>query len=189
MIKLIENFIPNSFIKELQDTFISNDQFDWYMRGFTNPQEFSKDTESTSDSFYFVHSLYHWDKQHHSPHFITSKRVLQFLEQKEKFEIADLFRIKANLYTNNSHFVEGKHHRIHTDSDDEKYYSFLYFVNDSDGDIMFFDRDNKIIQQFTPKAGSGVLFKSKIPHTGSNPIKSNLRTNINFIFSLRSVNE
>ena len=60
--------------------------------------------------------------------------------------------------------------------------TFLYYVNDSDGDTIFFNKNKKEIKRVKPKKGTGVLFKSNTLHAGSNPINSDKRMVINYIF-------
>lgn len=48
----------------------------------------------------------------------------------------------------------------------------LYYVNDADGDTVFFDNNNNIIERVTPKKGRVVLFNGNILHGGGIPKKS-----------------
>lgn len=48
----------------------------------------------------------------------------------------------------------------------------LYYVNDADGDTVFFDKNKKIIKRVTPKKGRLVFFKGDISHSGGIPKKS-----------------
>ena len=61
---------------------------------------------------------------------------------------------------------------IHTDMD-FNHWVFLYYVNDSDGDTVFFKDDEKTeIKRVTPKKGRGVFFDGSIKHCSTRPSKS-----------------
>lgn len=55
----------------------------------------------------------------------------------------------------------------------------LYYVNDSDGDTVFFDNNNNVVQRVTPKKGRVVLFDGNHKHGGGIP-KNGPRCAINF---------
>ena len=57
-------------------------------------------------------------------------------------------------------------------------------ANDSDGDFRIFDDNLKVVKKITPKKGQAVLFNSNKYHSGSCPINSNIRLNINFVFEM-----
>jgi hypothetical protein len=66
----------------------------------------------------------------------------------------------------------------HKDLDTE-HYVFLYYVNDSDGDTIIFDDNNKIIDKIKPKKGRILLFDGNLLHSSSHPILSKKRIVIN----------
>lgn len=72
----------------------------------------------------------------------------------------------------------------HVDSDDGEKITFLYYVNDSDGQTVFFE-DGKIICDTTPIRGTGALFPSNTVHAGQVPCINKSRYVINIIFSKR----
>jgi hypothetical protein len=66
----------------------------------------------------------------------------------------------------------------------DPHFSLLYYVNDSDGDTVFFEDDKTtIIKKVSPKKGRMVLFDGSIPHAASTPTK-NSRCIINYNFSI-----
>jgi hypothetical protein len=68
----------------------------------------------------------------------------------------------------------------HTDQD-SPHLVFLYYVNDSDGDTIFYDSNQDILKRVSPKKGRIILFNGLIPHSGSSPSKSTrILININF---------
>ena len=69
---------------------------------------------------------------------------------------------------------------IHTDLT-HPHWVCLYYVNDSDGDTVFFDDNNNEIKRVSPKKGRIAFFDGSIRHTASSP--SSIRAIINVCFS------
>jgi hypothetical protein len=78
-------------------------------------------------------------------------------------------------------------------------FTFLYYVNDSDGDTIFFNdfldgnEDHNItelieVHRETPKCGTGLLFKSNQLHTPTPPKYSNRRIVVNYVFEVYETN-
>jgi len=76
-----------------------------------------------------------------------------------------------------------KHSPIHYDYNfkNKKCFSIIYYINNSDGDTVFFDNKLKIIKKVSPKQGRAVVFDSDIYHAGCCPINSPYRQVVNFI--------
>lgn len=194
--------IPKSFQDVLEQTLTSK-QFLWSRSNKTAyPVEnnlgviFNK---NTLDEGQMVHSFLGSDDvsdEHHSEYFNLVKPIMYFVEAMEN---PYLVRVKANMMTKNSHWPEGKHNPIHTDitldNDEERssYMTALYYVNDSDGDTLFFDRsyrgleveddDNlKIFARYTPRKGHMLVFNSDLYHASTPPKEHDTRIVINFVF-------
>lgn len=78
----------------------------------------------------------------------------------------------ANLYLNVPH----------VDSDNENTFTFLYYVNNSDGKTVFF-KDGLIDCEVEPIKGTGALFPSNTPHAGQVPHINKNRFVINIILT------
>jgi len=58
----------------------------------------------------------------------------------------------------------------------------LYYVNDSDGDTFFFDKDKQIVDRVTPKKGRVVVFDGLTLHASSMPSKDyRISMNIGYV--------
>lgn len=90
-----------------------------------------------------------------------------------------LTRCKVNL-----NFIdvrlEGKHHVPHIDLFQENQITAIYYVNDSDGDTLFFNRQGEIVERVTPKKGRMVWWEGIKFHAKCSPTKTNERVVINF---------
>ena len=71
---------------------------------------------------------------------------------------------------------------IHIDRP-ENHMVMLYYVNDSDGDTIFYDDNENEIKRVTPKKGRIAFFDGSIKHSGSSPSNST-RIVINYNFQL-----
>ena len=139
---------------------------------------FNKDTIDTPQ---LVHSAC-YNGEATSIHFDQLSEIVKYLD----FENVNyhVYRIKSNLTFNLTDYKKINHQPIHIDKDTEDIKSLLYYVNDSDGDTLFFDNDLNIIKRVSPKKNTAILFDSNILHAGSNPIKSKKRIVINTIFKM-----
>ena len=67
----------------------------------------------------------------------------------------------------------------------KKFISIIYYVHDTDGDTVFYNKEcKKIIKKVTPKKGRAVIFDSLIFHSYMRPVKSDKRVVINFIVNV-----
>jgi hypothetical protein len=192
MIKIYDNIIPietQVFIEQsMTDTafpwFLTKGTVDAKEKEYLNcylPNNLIKD-HNVREYIQFIHMFYTAERQICSPAYNTL-----ILPMFEKFCIAAniewkrFLRIKANFQTqcnfSNEQFVNMPHidtlfdHRV-----------ALYYVNDSDGDTVFFNSDGTIMQTITPKRGRFVVFDGIHFHAGRHPILSEKRVVINFDF-------
>jgi hypothetical protein len=75
-----------------------------------------------------------------------------------------------------------EHNNIHLDQQ-FPHVVCVYYVNDSDGDTLIFDKDRRVTQRIQPKKGQAVFFNGMLEHASSCP-KENLRMIVNYNFTI-----
>jgi hypothetical protein len=173
--KIIENFLPHSLHKIIQQELLG-ESFPWY---FNNSIAYENQSGS---NFQFTHTFYR-DQNPISNWFNVVQSMMFILETQCNYKLNGILRIKANLNTQNP--LLNASDNAHQDSKDPRFMTMLYYVNDSDGDTLFFD-DSKtnIINRVTPKENTAVIFKSNLWHASSAPIENKRRVVINFILEV-----
>ena len=92
----------------------------------------------------------------------------------------EVVRIKCNLQMQRR---EGAVNSIHRDSPEPDCVTFLFYINESDGDTFFF-KDDEVILRLSPKPGLGVIFPSNLLHAGSAPKAHPNRIVLNCVFRI-----
>jgi len=184
MIKNLNNFLPKNLQDEIENTLLSVD-FGWFYFPTTGDENSFKDN-NVIETYHFTHTLYFYDDGINSSYYNLVKKILEYVQEKENIKVKTLLRIKANFTTPQPNYKSYNYSPIHTDGYDKNIYSFLYYVNDSDGDTRFFDNKFKLINTYTPKKGTGVLFKATTLHSGSCPVMCDKRLVINFVFEVEN---
>lgn len=171
------------------EKFMTGDEFPWFFSqaGYYNTTTFVKEEtkhlveNNPNIKEYFVLSHTTYDERGVVSSF--NNACVQILESviKEKYK---LLRIKCNLSTKIESFKDYEHNIPHTDFENPKAKTAIFYVNDSDGDTFFFDKEGVVIKKVSPKKNRLVVFNSNQLHAGSHPAKSEKRICINFNFEL-----
>ena len=177
-IKIIDNFANINEQLELIN-YIKNNNNLLHTFNTTSITNKRFKTSNTIDYPQIVHQIFSGNK-------INDKNLFCFIyELLHKNNISNnfIYRIKINTtfpYPNNN---IKKYGPIHTDlvDTDIKGTSIIYYVNNSDGDTLFFDEKLKIKKRISPRQGRAVIFDSDIRHTACCPINSIYRQVINFV--------
>lgn len=162
---IIDNFLPESYHRDIHNL----------MEGPTFPWHFNKSvtiTDKEDSSYYFTHLAIDVTPEGsmHTEYFNQFQAMLYFMEEKAKFRIDNLFRIKCGLYPNIGH---AKKNQWHVDRPDSHYVG-LYYVNSSDGPTDFKDKSIECV------ANRFVLFNGIHYHRSTHPTDVKGRININF---------
>ena len=189
----LEDFVPPQHADEIQ-ALLESSHCDWNFNPETSNMEIpEKLSVNVMDSHQMTHL--HFNMGIESQSFIGKdvdviRSILLLAQQKLKFEVVNIRRIKSNLLSQWTGFTKDNYSAPHIDYYDEHYdenYSIIYYVNDSDGDTRFFNKKYDVIKKVTPKKGKAVLFHSNTLHAGSNPIESRHRIVIKFNVRLRGI--
>ena len=197
--EIIKDLLSREKQTEIEKTFMDGD-FPWYYTAEATYDQF-KDHRTLNTSF-FGHMFYAGGKimsNHYYPKVITP--IMEALERyKGKRYQNRIWRIKANLYTKDGSYPEDFHHPPHIDNSEDNFRgeTFLYFVNDADGDTFMFNEHYDYVHKrygpegfngnftnqlrITAEKGKSVLFPLTQCHTSSVPRKGGPRITLNFVF-------
>ena len=176
MIKVIDDFANIQEQLEIFNFLQQNENENAiYMFYNTSISEKISITSNTIDYPQFVLSVFEENKIYNNILFLYLYKLLH----KNKLSNNFIERIKVNItfpYPKNN---KKKHGPIHIDS--KKGISIIYYVNNSDGDTLFFDEKLNVKKTISPRQGRAVVFDSNIKHTACCPINSKYRKVINFV--------
>lgn len=195
MIKRIE--IDKDYADVLAELMLG-DEIAWYWNSGTvyETDDGVVFDSKTKDSPQLTHTIYHNDN-------VYSEHYHYFTEMSHHLEphigkIKRLIRIKANLMLKDGSYPDGFYNGAHIDYAGKNLLSFVYYVNDSDGDTVIFDEHldgnphNLVelteVDRQTPKAGSGIVFNSQRLHTSSSPRFTDRRVVVNYVFEMYETN-
>jgi len=204
-ILVIENVVP----LQLQDAIIERVQgdrhFPWFLlHRIGHPDYFGPGTTpnytdpNITDDVGFFHMAF--DGDHASPHYDFFKSILDFFAEKTDLTIKNILRIRLRYTHKGQNHSASKYAPPHVDfNSGAPYYTLVYYVGDSDGDTIIFDKIFHPEQEtydpafsdplpelvrVTPKKGSGLFFNGHRYHSGNYPINCSSRIVINFDFEV-----
>lgn len=194
MVNVVENVISKGEQDLLEKTFLSCD-FPWFLNyetGVGKDQAGDNnyyDSDCVFDSFQFTHCFVR-DGVINSGSFGILTNLYNNLAIKENIHTFNMDRVKANLTMPQIAFKKGMYKPPHTDVLKSNCITAIYYVNDADGDTLFFDKQEKmqtsrdftISKRITPKKGSLIYFPANLVHSSEYPISSHMRCVINFNF-------
>ena len=185
---VLDDVVPQNIQDDIEALLLGN-RFPWYynldmeydFEGFELP--------SMVASTGFNHAFF-MDGKQISPFLTKVYPVLTEVLASQSMELKKFLRCKANLTAPKFPFDETTHNIPHVDQI-EQHHVLLYYVNDSDGDTVFFNESYKkglktptVCKKVSPKKGRVVLFDGMRYHCASNPINSDVRVIINYNFIL-----
>lgn len=197
--EIINNLLSKEKQSEIE-TLLIGGSFPWYYNSMATYDEFGD--HRTLNTPFFGHMFYYngkIDSEYYYPKVCVP--IMEALERyKGKRYQNRVWRIKANLYTKDGSYPEDFHHPPHVDNSEDNFRgeTFLYFVNDSDGDTFMFNEHYDYVRKaygpegfnknftnqlrITAEKGKSVLFPLTQCHTSSVPRSGGPRVTLNFVF-------
>ena len=178
-----DNFLTPDEADFFEQTLLVNTP--WKFNPWTNTKSAKGEAlASQNESFQFVSNL---DMDH--PVHLTTLELLHKFTNKHNINVKTVRRIKSNILTQSTNTG---YHSPHIDLDYE-HKVFLYYVNDSDGDTVFFNEfwtaenpatEETLTEQvrINPKKGLGVVFDGFQYHASTSPQINGYRCVINIDF-------
>lgn len=131
------------------------------------------------------------DNKANSMYYDLSDNLLKYICDKENINFSFVKRSHSFLLCNIKVTKKEYNSSIHRDMQltdlDYKYISILYYVNDSDGDTIFYDENKNIINRTSPVSGNYVIFDSKQLHSATSPKNHKTRYIINYILGTEKI--
>jgi len=168
-IKVIDKLLPESFQNRLEEM-LTDGYFPYYYDAETKVQSNEFDVGQFIHNFFINNAKSSW--------WLEIQPIFYFLEYNYNIVFKNVLRAKANFLLP---YHRQEPHPLHIDINDDRYYSLIYYVNDSDGDTVFYKDFSKKV---TPTQGRAVFFRSNIPHASSSPLFSKNRIVINLVGEL-----
>jgi hypothetical protein len=191
-----DEFLEPEVVYRLQQTMYANPGFHWYLHLNSIKKEDSKGQQYNNNT-QLVHAAV-MNNNDLSPFAGEGRNILNTFAEKHGIVVDSILRIKANLIfkkydddlsVNTPHIDMNP--KLVPNETGGKLMVLLYYVNDSDGDTIFYEEtfESSAVSEFTeagfvtPKAGKAILFDADQYHSSSSPTDSKIRcvVNINFI--------
>ena len=170
-ITIKENVLNESYLEYLNKTITSN-SFPWY---FLIESANNKKSPTTLEKKYsWSHILFQENRESSYTYNIFYPAVLQILESLN-LKNKKILRLRLGMTTA---YNEKLINNSHTDFEFE-HETILLYLNDSDGNTIFYDKKGKIIKEIQPKKNKIVYFNGLIPHSSSKPYENTYRIVLN----------
>ena len=181
---VVEGGVPSELVEQVYKEFAGD--LDWYFLD-------SIDSKTTSDTYFqFIHQIYNDKSGAISKHANLIRQFIPHFEKASGKKVVGVVRVKANLLSRSNvikkeEWAKTWHVDIHVPEHDmRKFMSVVYYVMDSDGDTVLFNKADttKVLAKSSPKKGNFFWFDSSWMHSASPPKKNKRRVIINFIFEV-----
>lgn len=187
---------------QIHDNFMDC-QFPWHYNDVT-AEESNLGLSYVKDTAQFTHTLIDGISNPGVPISMYSsmaETIIESVKQNTQTPIVAIERAKANMLVPQYGWDRSWCNMPHVDKNDDRmsdcnYVSLIYYVNDSDGDTVFFNKwygqdgteDNfpmRITTQVRPRKGSLIMFNSNRYHASCPPVDSKRRLVINIVAKVK----
>lgn len=182
----IQGLVGKEIKQSLIDVIVTDPmrKFAWYYNN-------SSVSGNKHDSYGGFTHTYCIDNTVNSMYYDLSDNLLKHICNKENINFLFVKRSHSFLLCNIKVIKKEHNSSIHRDMEladlDFKYISILYYVNDSDGDTIFYDENKNIINRISPISGTYVIFDSTKLHSATPPTHHKTRYIINYILGTENI--
>ncbi len=180
--KIIDNALNDSLLTSIQEHVESN-RMPWhFLKNSAYPDSIEKEITKFPLTYSFGHMALDKGDNYISPFGLADITIPIGLILKDLFELEKSYSVHRlrwgmttsinKSYKNTPHIDFLNPHKV-----------ILFYLNESDGDTYFYDKEHKILDSVSPRENRAVLFDGSILHSSSKPIKFTRRIvlNINLI--------
>lgn len=177
---------------------ITGVDFPWYFQpdiAFKSFKGHMQDPMAFS-SFGFTHTVWDTERGKVSELISLMGPIVENFQERSNMKINNFLRIKINLQVPVKGNTPEKYNGAHIDRF-EPHQTLIYYLNDSDGDTVIFDKLYNIGDDYVKDSSMSLPIKTRIKpvantllhingfqyHSGSNPINNDIRITINFNFN------
>ena len=185
VVSVINEFISKGYQDRMEDI-ISKSELPLYFNEYSSYplvgfESTVMQTNKTKENIQFTHQFVREGAVVSSFFNCVEPLLYHFLAKDEAIRTMNLQKIKLNLNPIAKHFAEDEYFTPHIDNNNfNEGITAIYYINDSDGDTLFFDSDMNIVERITPQKGTLVYFNNQIFHAGQPPQNNPYRAVINF---------
>jgi len=171
--KIYDGLVKKQNAKNIEE-FLLKEDFPWFYAKSSSGG--ARKIKGFSDTVQFEHHFISHEKGVTSQAIHYVMQMLDWDNLREKVNVSEnILRMKSNLLlqtqnTPNTPHIDYKFPHI----------VLLYYVNDSDGETIFYDGELNEIKKVTPKRGRIVVFDGNQYHSSTPPQKNKCRCVINF---------
>jgi hypothetical protein len=179
-IVVIDNVVPEQYQNLIESQMIAENVNWHYMKDITYDVDKIKDTSMIESKPAFAHKFYDREKGVISPAYGLVLPIVYFACDKVKFQITEIIAVRSFLTIPLPSHMNSVDHP-HVDRE-VSHLNVLYYVNDADGDTVFYDKtfrdisptqvrteDLTIYKQVTPRKGRAVVFDGSRYHASTRP--------------------
>jgi hypothetical protein len=180
-------------MQQIYDDLLTAEEHQSILDEITHPEFLWRYTDATvpeyqgDDSPQFVRVVEHMIDKTSKSIYAEGVRWREMITAKLPYDIDFISRTKVNMLLPSNNSSATPFHAPHvdittTDKEIDKYYSLLYYVNNSDGDTHFFPDEG--IEKISPKPNRCVVFPAMRLHASSSPT-TDRRIVINTVFKIK----
>lgn len=176
--KVYDNVLDKDYFKLVQQYYLSQD-VPWHFNQNTSYGN-ANEQSSENDIFQFTCPVIRdgVSKSSDPKHLEVLHAVINKVFSNAKSTV-EVLRAKFNLLSKQPYNEASLSDMIHVDTTDTDKLSVLFYMNNSDGDTVFFDGDKE--HRYMPKENTAVVFKSNIKHRATPPTQAQKRVVLNII--------